>query len=76
MFECFIQDNLITPNQSGFKAGDSCIKQLTSITHEICKSFDDGCEVRGVFIDTSKTFFYFLYQKYLTKYGTKVFTTN
>ena len=60
MFKCFIQNNLITPNQSGFKAGDSCIKQLTSITHEIYKSFDDGGEVRGAFIDISKTFFFFL----------------
>ena len=32
MFEFFIQNNLITPNQSGFKTGDSCINQLISIT--------------------------------------------
>ena len=56
MFEFFIQNNLITPNQSGFKTGDSCINQLISITHEICKSFDDGYEVRGVFLDISKAF--------------------
>ena len=56
MFEFFIQNNFITPNQSGFKIGDSCINQLISITHEICKSFDDGYEVRGVFLDMSKAF--------------------
>ena len=56
MFEFFIQNNLITPNQSGFKTGDSCINQLISITHEIYKSFDDGYEVRGVFFDMSKAF--------------------
>ena len=56
MFEFFIQTNLITPNQSGFKTGDSCINQLISITHEIYKSFDDGYEVRGVFLDISKAF--------------------
>ena len=56
MFEFFIQNNLITPNQSGFKTGDSCINQLISITHEIYKSFDDGYEVRGVFLDISKAF--------------------
>ena len=67
MFDCFIQNNLITPNQSGFKAGDSCIKQLTSITHEIYKSFDDGCEVWGVFIDISKTFFFFFVSKTFEK---------
>ena len=56
MFEFFIQNDLITPNQSGFKIGDSCINQIISITHKIYKSFDDGCEVRGVFFDISKAF--------------------
>ena len=56
MFEFFIQNNLITPNQSGFKTGDSCINQLISITQEICKSFDDGYKVWGVFLDISKVF--------------------
>ena len=35
MYEFPIQKNLITPNQSGFKTGDSCINQLISIIHEI-----------------------------------------
>ena len=52
----FIQNNLITPNKSGFKTGDLCINQLISITHKIYKSFDDGYEVRGVFLDISKAF--------------------
>ena len=56
MFEFFIQNNLITPNQSGFKTGDSCINQLISITHEIYKSFDDGYEVWDVFLDMLKAF--------------------
>ena len=56
MFEFFIQNNLITSNWSGFKTGDSCINQLISITHEIYKSFDDGYEVRDVFLDISKAF--------------------
>ena len=56
IFEFFIQNNLITPNQSGFKTGDSCINQLISITHEIYKSFDDSYEVRVVFLDISKAF--------------------
>ena len=49
MYEFFTENNLISPNQSGFKPGDSCINQLLSITHEIYKSFDDGLEVRGIF---------------------------
>ena len=46
----------MTPNQSGFKTGASGINQLISITHEICKSFDDGYEVRDVSLDISKAF--------------------
>ena len=42
MFKSFISDNLISPNQS--------------ITHEIYKSFDDGLEVGGAFLDISKAF--------------------
>ena len=56
MFKFFIENELISPNQSGFKSGDPCINQLLAITHEIYKSFDDGFEVRGVFLDISKAF--------------------
>ena len=65
MFECFIQNNLIAPNQPGFKTGDSCINQLVSITHEIYKSFDDCYAV-----------YFLIYRIHLAKYGTKVFTIN
>ena len=54
MFEFFIQNNLISPNQSGFKTGDTCINHPISITHEIYKSFDDRYEVRGAFLDILK----------------------
>ena len=56
MFSFFLSNNLLAPNQSGFKPGDSCINQLLSITHEICSSFDEGFEVRSVFLDISKAF--------------------
>ena len=56
LFEYFIQNDLISPYQSGFKPGDSCTNQLISIMHEIYQSFDDGFEVRGVFLDISKAF--------------------
>ena len=56
MFSFFLANNLLAPNQSGFKPGDSCINHLLSITHEIYSSFDDGFEVRSVFLDISKTF--------------------
>ena len=56
MFGFFLDKGLISANQSGFKPGDSCINQLLSITRNIYKSFDDGYEVRGVFLDISKAF--------------------
>ena len=56
MFNFFIENKLISLNQSGFKPGDSCINQLLSITHEIYESFDVGLEVRSVFLDISKAF--------------------
>ena len=55
-FEFFTKNGLISHNQSGFKPGDSCINQLLSNTHEIHKSFDDGLDVRDVFLDISKAF--------------------
>ena len=33
--EFFMQKYLITPNQSSFRTGDLCTKQLMSITHKI-----------------------------------------
>ena len=56
MFNFFIENKLISSNQSGFKPDDSCINQLLSITHEIYESFDVGLEVRSVFLDISKAF--------------------
>ena len=56
MFMFFLENKLITPHQSTFKAGDSCINQLLSITNKIYKSFDDGLEVKIVFLNISKAF--------------------
>ena len=56
MFGFFIENDLISQHQSGFKPGDSCINQLLSITHEIYQSFDEGFDVRSVFLDISKAF--------------------
>ena len=56
MFTFFTENNLISPNQSGLRPGDSCVKQLLAITHEIYKSFDEGFKVRGVVLDISKAF--------------------
>ena len=56
MFPLFTENNLISPNQSGFMPGNVCINQLLAITHETYKSFDEVFEVRGVFLDISKVF--------------------
>ena len=56
MFSFLIENNLISSNQSGFRPGNSCVKQLLSITHEIYKSFDNEFEVKGVFLYISKAF--------------------
>ena len=56
LFKYFLKNDLLSQNQSGFKPGDSFINQLTSITHETCQSFDNGLEVRGVFLGISKVF--------------------
>ena len=52
----FLENDLISPKQSGFRPGDSCINQLLSINHEILSAFDIGLEVRGLFLDISKDF--------------------
>ena len=56
LFEAFIENDLISPNQSGFKPGDSRTNHLIPVKHEIYQSFDDGSEVTGVFLDISKAF--------------------
>ena len=56
MFGFFLDKDLISANQSGFKPGDSCINQLLSTTDNIYESFNDGYEVIGVFLDISKAF--------------------
>ena len=56
MFDFFSKNNLLSPNQSGFRPGDSCINQLLSINHEILSACGMRLEVRGIFLDISKAF--------------------
>ena len=58
IYSYFQENDFFDINQSGFRAGDSCINQLISITHNIFQSFDANppLEVRGVFLDISKAF--------------------
>ena len=52
----FLDNNLISQKHSGFRPGDFCINQVLSITQDIFNSFNNGLEVRGVFLDISKDF--------------------
>ena len=56
MYEFFKENNLISPDKSVFKLGDSCLNQLLSITDKIYKSFDNGPEVQAIFLDILKAF--------------------
>ena len=56
MLNFFLENDLISPKQSGFRPGDFFINQLLSINHEIASAFDIGLEVRGLFLDISKAF--------------------
>ena len=56
MFQCFLDNDLISPTQSGLIPGESCINQFIAMTHEICKVFNGGLEASGVFLDISKAF--------------------
>ena len=49
MYKHISDNNLLSPNQSGFRTGDSCINQLLSITYDIFHCFDKGMETRVIF---------------------------
>ena len=52
----FIENNVITPYQSGFVGGDSTVNQLLYLSNEFSKALDEGREIRVVFCDISKAF--------------------
>ena len=56
MFKQVLDNDIVFSNLPGFKPGDFCIYQLLSTTHNIFEGFDDGLQVRGVFLDISKAF--------------------
>ena len=54
----FGENQLRTPNRSGFRPGDSTVNQLLSVTHKIYPAFEEfpSRETRAVFLDISKAF--------------------
>ena len=55
-FHFFKENNLISPKLSGFRLDHSCTNQLLSIAHKLFSAFDDGHEVRGIFLNIFKVF--------------------
>jgi hypothetical protein len=51
-----LEIDFLNPLQSGFRAGDSTVNQLTYLVHRIYESLEQGKEVRMVFLDISKAF--------------------
>ena len=56
MLKYFLDNNLISPKQFRFRAGDSCINQLLPTLMIFFIFFDNGLEIRAVFLDISKAF--------------------
>ena len=56
MYGYFVENDLISKHQSGFRPGDSTINQLLAITDEIYQSFENNDETRAAFLDISKAF--------------------
>ena len=56
IYDFLLKEELLNPNQSGFRPSDSCINQLLAITHEIFEAFDCNLalEVRSVLLGMSK----------------------
>ena len=51
-----LDNNIITPFQSGFRNGDSTVNQQLFLYHEFSKTLDANKEIRVVFCDISKAF--------------------
>ena len=58
LYSHLVSHELLNPNQSGFRPGDSSVNQLISITHTIFEAFDCNppLDVRSVYLDISKAF--------------------
>ena len=58
LYYYFMNNNLISKHQSGFRPGNMTTNQLIDFVNEIHKAFDDhsSLEVRSVFLDLAKAF--------------------
>ena len=53
-----LEENLLNPNESGFRPSDSCVNQLIAITHKTFGAFNciPPLEVRSVLFKYFKRF--------------------
>ena len=58
MYKHFNNNKLLTPDQSGFRQGDSTVNQLLYITHQIYSAFEEypTCETCAVILYISTAF--------------------
>jgi hypothetical protein len=56
IYNFFLDNNFLSPFQSGFIPGDSPVNQLAFIYNSFCKAIDEGKEIRAIFFDISKAF--------------------
>ena len=58
LFKYIDENELLTPNQSGFRPFDCCVNRLLSINHELFSNCDcdPPKDIRAVFLDISKAF--------------------
>ena len=56
-------NELLSPNQSGFRPGDSTVNQLIAITHQIHVAFEEYAsrETRAVFLDIFRYIYIYIY---------------
>ena len=56
VYSFIINNNILTPAQSGFRTGDSTINQLLSIYNNLCINYDQSVTTQSIFFDISKAF--------------------
>ena len=56
LYEQLTANELLNPNQSGFRPNESTINQLLTTVHTIFTAFDCNPDVRSVYLDISKAF--------------------
>ena len=56
VYNHFLENNILTSFQSGYRRGDSTVYQLSYLYNTFCQALDAGKEVRAIFCDISKAF--------------------